>query len=543
MPLSLLDKDGDPPPPPSTTKTAANIIMDKTTNATNASIENIDGAGSDTDFVLVPFVETKIMKKNGQEEEESSSVITPATSTSSSPELPPSTPHHDVDDVPSCFDELNDTLATATVLGQDDASIAWVAPASQKSLRTHNPIRAIVDPIMSSSIKSGVERGDGKDQISLALGDPTAYGNMPPCPAIVSAITRAVQSPSTMAAGYVNACGTPEARAAIAKHHTNLMKKNVSASLASAHRVSPEDVIVASGASGALELALTALLDEDSVLLVPRPGFPLYQVIAESHGASVVHYDLLPDQRWECDLNHMEGIILGEKIKKEKSSSSNDSSNNKKNNVVRGIVVNNPSNPTGAVYSEEHLMQIVELAEKYQVPIVADEIYGDMTFEGKVFHPMASVAAKLGCNVPIITASGLGKQYLVPGWRLGWIVFNDNHHGAIQEVKKGAQRLAQVVLGSSHLAQVAIPAVLDPTEESDLVPTLLWKRNLYSTIEMQAKLLCALLNECHGLDVIFPEGAMYAMVRIEVDKFDDSIVDDVSFMKLLLEEENVVVLP
>ena len=134
---------------------------------------------------------------------------------------------------------------------------------------------------------------------------------------------------------------------------------------------------------------------------VPRPGFPLYQVIAESHGATVAHYDLLPDNGWECNLNHMESIILGEERKK---SSSND------NKVVRGILVNNPSNPTGAVYSEEHLMQIVKLAEKYQIPIIADEIYGDMTFGCNVFHPMANVAARMGYHVPIITASGLGKQ-------------------------------------------------------------------------------------------------------------------------------------
>lgn len=261
---------------------------------------------------------------------------------------------------------------------------------------------------------------------------------------------------------------------------------------------------------------------------VPRPGFPLYQVIAESHGASVVHYDLLPNQRWECDLDHMEAIIQGEE------------QNKKITKVVRGILVNNPSNPCGAVYSEEHLVNIVKLAEKYQVPIIADEIYGDMTFGTNTFCPVANVAAKLGCTVPVITASGLGKQCkfdciilsflflcslslanisllisslnpttpldLVPGWRLGWIVFHDTHHSAIQEIKKGAQRLSQVILGASHLAQVAIPAVLDPASEDERESISSWRSNIYATIESQAKLLCNLLDECHGLDVIPPEG-------------------------------------
>jgi len=146
------------------------------------------------------------------------------------------------------------------------------------------------------------------------------------------------------------------------------------------------------------------------ICTVPRPGFPLYQVIAESHGASVVHYDLLPDKGWECDLNHMESIILGEEQRTKAPSFVNDDTNHYNKKVVRGILLNNPSNPTGAVYSEEHLMQIATLAGKYQIPIIADEIYGDMTFGEKVFYPMANVASKLGYMVPVITASGLGKQ-------------------------------------------------------------------------------------------------------------------------------------
>ena len=89
------------------------------------------------------------------------------------------------------------------------------------------------------------------------------------------------------------------------------------------------------------------------------------------------------------------------------------------------------------------------------------------------------------------------------------IVFQDTHHGAIQDVKKGTQRLAQVVLGASHLAQVAIPAVLDPSDELHCASTLLWKKNLYSGMEKQATLLCGLLSECHGLNVIFPEGGKW----------------------------------
>lgn len=212
----------------------------------------------------------------------------------------------------------------------------------------------------------------------------------------MDAIVSALQSPSC-AAGYVNACGTPQAREAIAQYHSF---PEVS--------VSAEQVIVANGCSGALELALTALLDPGTVLLAPKPGFPLYQVIAESHGATVAHYDLLPNAGWECDLNHMEELIGQYPV-----------------GTVRGIVITNPSNPTGSVYNEQHLVRILDLARRHRLPIVTDEVYGDLTFGDNRFHPISTVAAKVGRHVPVITASGLGKQYLLPGWRVGWIVFHD----------------------------------------------------------------------------------------------------------------------
>jgi tyrosine aminotransferase len=192
----------------------------------------------------------------------------------------------------------------------------------------------------------------------------------------------------------VNALGKPEARAAVAKYHG----------------VSTDQAIIANGCSGALELALTALLDPGTILLVPKPGFPLYQVIAESHGATVAHYNLLPDQDWECDLQHVQNLV-----------------HQYPPGMVRGIVVNNPSNPTGSVYSEQHLEAIVHVASHLRLPIVADEVYGDLTFANHTFYPLAKVAASLGGHVPVITASGLAKQYLLPGWRVGWIVFHDRY--------------------------------------------------------------------------------------------------------------------
>jgi tyrosine aminotransferase len=287
-----------------------------------------------------------------------------------------------------------------------------------------------------------------------------------------------------------------------------------------------DQVVIANGCSGALELALTALLDPGSVLLVPRPGFPLYQVIAESHGATVLHYNLLPEQGWECDLEHLEELMgMYER------------------GIVRGIVVNNPSNPTGSVYSDEHLRRIVKFCGRHHLPIVADEIYGDMTFGSAQFFPLAQVAWRMGNHVPVITASGLGKQYLLPGWRVGWIVFCDNRSQALRHIEAGAKRLAQVILGASHLAQSIVPALL-ASQSKDMVNAInRWKNEVRHTLETQAKSLCSDLDVCHGLSVVVPQGAMYAMVQIDVSRFDEAIQSDVDFATLLLEEENVFVLP
>lgn len=211
---------------------------------------------------------------------------------------------------------------------------------------------------------------------------------------------KAVQGPGH-AAGYVNACGTEEAREAVAAFHSFTLPSGGNV------HVMAEHTVLANGCSGALELALTALLDPGSILLLPQPGFSLYQVIAESHGASVAFYRLLPDQNWECDLEHLEELIL------------------EHGDRVRGILVNNPSNPTGSVFCNDHLQDLVRFCDRHCLPIVADEIYGDLTFGSHVFYPLAQVAAEAGGQVPVITVSGVGKQYLIPGWRVGWIVFHD----------------------------------------------------------------------------------------------------------------------
>lgn len=170
-------------------------------------------------------------------------------------------------------------------------------------------------------------------------------------------------------------------------------------------QVTSRDVILCSGCSCALDLCITVLANPGQNILVPRPGFAIYRTLAEGLGIQVKYYDLLvrisaksgatlfnldffcrqPDRQWEVDLAQLESVI---------------------DTRTAAIIVNNPSNPCGSVFSREHLSAIIEIAEQNRVPIIADEIYEHFVFKGHSFEPLASLSK----NVPILSCSGLTKR-------------------------------------------------------------------------------------------------------------------------------------
>jgi tyrosine aminotransferase len=282
--------------------------------------------------------------------------------------------------------------------------------------------------------------------------------------------------------------------------------------------VSEDDVVITSGCSGAVELAISVLLNEDDNLLVPRPGFPLYEVITNSLGGKVKHYNLLPSKDWECDLQHMASLIDGR---------------------TRAILINNPSNPCGSNYSKEHLEAIVAVASKYHLPIIADEIYGGCVFEGQ-FTAMFTVAG----DVPVLSLGGLAKQFIVPGWRVGWVVIHDDKcRTRFTEIRSGLKSLSQLILGANSLVQTAIPRILAPEPGShDQLQLEDFHRRYMSILKGNAQLCRELAASCPELTVVAPTGAMYCMIGVRLDRLD-GILDDSDFAKKLLQEENLVLLP
>jgi tyrosine aminotransferase len=212
--------------------------------------------------------------------------------------------------------------------------------------------------------------------------------------------------------------------------------------------------------------------------------------------------------------------------------------------------VNNPSNPCGSVYSKCHLEDILSVAEKNYLPILADEIYADMAFPPNEFFAMATLTS----DVPILSVGGLAKQFLVPGWRVGWsaiftlcsprcsayiitysncrILIHDRKQ-IFAEIRIALQKLAQVIIGCNSIIQAVLPCILLNTPRTFFSST-------NKKLAHHANVVAELLREVPGLTVVQPQGAMYMMVGI--GKFRD-IPDDVAFTEMLMAEESVMCLP
>jgi tyrosine aminotransferase len=369
---------------------------------------------------------------------------------------------------------------------------AWAVTASQMARNTFNPIRNIIE-----SMK--IEPNPEKELIRLSIGDPTVFGNLKPADNVVAALQTAIADGKHN--GYGPSTGFVEARKAVAEH----------VSCAGAE-IDESDVILCSGCSCALDLCIAVIADPGQNILVPKPGFPLYQTLANGIGVATREYNLIPDEGWQVDLADLESTI---------------------DSRTAAIVVNNPSNPCGSVFDRDHLRAILAVAERHCVPIIADEIYEHFVFpDGPDYHPIASLTD----TVPVLSCGGLTKRYLVPGWRLGWITVHDraNVFGA-GGVRKGLQSLSQRIIGANTLVQGALPQILKSTPASFFASTI-------DVIRSNAELAFTRLSAVPGLRPVMPSGAMYMMVGLERRNFP-GFADDLDLVSALISEQSVFCLP
>ena len=174
-------------------------------------------------------------------------------------------------------------------------------------------------------------------------------------------------------------------------------------------------------------------------ILIPRPCYN-YLTLTDGMHIETRSYNLDPLKDWEIDLKHMESLI---------------------NEKTRAILVNNPGNPCGNVFSRDHILDILEIAERHQLPIIADEVYEFFTFPGVEFHSVASLSK----NVPVLICSGLTKRFLMPGIRMGWIIVHDKNE-ILRNVREGLQNVTGRILGPNSTVQHALPDILKNTPQT-----------------------------------------------------------------------------
>ncbi|XP_048828321.1 tyrosine aminotransferase [Brienomyrus brachyistius] len=366
----------------------------------------------------------------------------------------------------------------------------WNIRASAMSKNTLNPIRAIVDGMK-------ITPNPDKPMIALSIGDPTVFGNLPTDHKVLQAMKDAIDSHKYN--GYAPSVGYQKSREVVANFYS-----------CPEAPLEAKDVILTSGCSQAIELAINVLCNPGQNILVPCPGFSLYKTLAVSLDIEVKHYNLLPEKSWEIDLQDLERLI---------------------DEKTTCMIINNPSNPCGSVYSKEHLQDILAVASRNCIPILADEIYGDMVFPEHTFYSMAPLSR----DVPILSCGGLAKRWLVPGWRMGWILIQDRNQAFGPEIREGLVKLSQRILGACTIVQGALENILNDTPQE-------FYHDTVSFLKSNSEICYSALSSIPGLTPIRPSGAMYLMVGIEIENFPE-FENDVEFTERLVTEQSVFCLP
>lgn len=326
---------------------------------------------------------------------------------------------------------------------------------------------------------------EGRTVLYCNIGDPLKFDFTTP-PHLTEAVERAMRDGHN---GYAPSAGILEARAAIAREWE---RHGVA--------VSPNDVMVTAGASEALELCLTALLDPGDGLLLPSPGYPLYNAIAAKLSAEVIPYHLDEAHGWSIDVDALEKSITPR---------------------TRAIVIGNPNNPTGAVLERKVLEGMLEVARRHDLVVFSDEIYDKLLYD-RAHLPTAALAR----DIPIITFNGLSKSYIACGWRIGWAVFHNTQLTA--DLRAATLRLADARLCAPAPQQYAIAPALEGPQGHIT--------EMMAKLRRRRDLMVRKVNAIPGLSVVQPDGAFYGMPRIQLP----GVTSDEQFVIELLRETGVL---
>ncbi len=297
----------------------------------------------------------------------------------------------------------------------------------------------------------------------LNIGDPIAFGFKTP-PHLIAAVERAMRDGHN---NYGPSAGIAPARDAVAAEYTR-----------NGFPIAADRVFITAGTSEGIELTLGAVIDAGGEVLVPMPTYPLYTAVLAKLDARAKYYRLDAAQGWMPDLEHLESLVTP---------------------ATRAIVIIDPNNPTGAVYPTAIRRQLLDFADRHGLLILADEVYGDLGFDGPV-----DPYGKLDPDAPIISFSSLSKAYLAPGWRTGWMACGRSPR--LDDVVAAVKKLADGRLCSTVPMQYAIAGAL--TGDRSHQP------EFRKELKARADLTVARLRAMPGVTCVAPTAAFYAMPKI-----------------------------
>ncbi|MBD7948283.1 aminotransferase class I/II-fold pyridoxal phosphate-dependent enzyme [Psychrobacter communis] len=359
----------------------------------------------------------------------------------------------------------------------------------KKSDKLQNVCYDIRGPLLQTANKMEAE---GKRILKLNIGNPAPFGLEAP-----HEILRDVAMNLPEATGYSDSQGIFAARKAVLQYYQ-------SKGLLSA--VDVRDVYLGNGVSELIVMTMQALMNDGDEVLVPMPDYPLWTAAANLAGGTAVHYRCNEDDNWHPDIEDIKSKITPK---------------------TKGIVVINPNNPTGALYSDEVLLQIIEVAKEHDLIIMADEIYDRILYDDMVHTPMSTLTD----DVLVLSYNGLSKSHRIAGFRAGWMMVSGKKDHAADFIE-GLDMLASMRLCSNVQGQYAIQTAMGGYQSMKELTS------KSGRLSKQRELAVSRLNAIKGISCTMPQGAFYCFPKMDPEVYP--IKDDMQFMMDLLIEENVL---
>ena len=387
--------------------------------------------------------------------------------------------------------QINQTATTPTTdtNSQNNPMSGHTMNTIKKSDKLQNVCYDIRGPLLQTANKMEAE---GKRILKLNVGNPAPFGLEAP-----HEILRDVAMNLPDATGYSDSQGIFSARKAVLQYYQ-------SKGLLSA--VDVRDVYLGNGVSELIVMTMQALMNDGDEVLIPMPDYPLWTAAANLAGGTAVHYRCNEDDNWHPDIEDIKSKITSK---------------------TKGIVVINPNNPTGSLYSDELLKQIIEVAKAHDLIIMADEIYDRILYDDMVHTPMSTLTD----DVLVLSYNGLSKSHRIAGFRAGWMMVSGKKHHATDFIE-GLDMLASMRLCSNVQGQYAIQTAMGGYQSMKELTS--ERGRLYKQREMAV----SRLNAIKGISCTMPQGAFYCFPKMDPDVYP--IEDDMAFMMDLLVEENVL---